>query len=255
MVDSAYDDQYKGCEKVMEAKIPQLFQLENKSNPDFAFAWSTAKKEWEKKKPGAVKPPGFKDEYAIAILAYTLHGPLFEVFNTAVREAGQSKKSLGNFQFKALHYFLTNAHRVLKEHDNSKCQTVYRGIRKVQFKAVEKQHMRFGQFASSSSNEGTARRYGEDTFFTIKTCYGVSIKDFSFSPGEEEILIPPYEKFKVTSFSKDRDKSIIGLQSMEKVSNYNCAFATAPSTRNLSSSLQTVLFFFWGFAVVVNTFG
>ncbi|KAJ1120564.1 hypothetical protein NDU88_008728 [Pleurodeles waltl] len=229
MVESAYDDQYKGCEKIMEAKIPQLFQLENKSNPEFSFAWNAAKKEWEKKKPGAVKPPGFKDEYAIAILAYTQNRTLFKVFNAAVREAGQSRKSLRNFQFKALHYFLTNALRVLKEHDNSKCQTVYRGIEKVQFKAVKQQNMRFGQFTSSSLKSEIALKFGKDTLFTIETCYGVSIKDFSFSPEEEEILIPPYEKFKVTSFNKDQDKNIIGLQSIENFSNYNCEFSKGKS--------------------------
>ncbi|XP_069059837.1 GPI-linked NAD(P)(+)--arginine ADP-ribosyltransferase 1-like isoform X2 [Pleurodeles waltl] len=265
----AYDDQYKGCEKAMEAEIPQLFQLEYKSNPDFASAWDAAKEEWEDRKRYTVKPLGFKDEYAIAILAYTINGPLHKVFNAAVREAGRSREYyLRNFKFKALHYFLTNALRVLDEQDTPKCHIVYRGIKGVRFKSVGQKPIRFGQFTSSSLNSENALQFGKDTIFTIETCYGVSVKNFSFFPEEEEVLIPPFEKFKVTNFSKDQDKNIIGLQSMEKSSNYNCEFAkekqckslkclfdSAPSTRNFSSALQTVLFFFWGFAVVVNKFG
>ncbi|XP_078514780.1 GPI-linked NAD(P)(+)--arginine ADP-ribosyltransferase 1-like [Lissotriton helveticus] len=264
----AYDDQYKGCGKVMEAEIPQLFQLEYKTNKDFASAWDTAKEEWEDRKRYTVKPPGFKDEYAIAILAYTINGPLHKVFNAAVREAGRSREYyLRNFKFKALHYFLTNALRVLDEYDTPKCHIVYRGIKGVRFKSVGQRPIRFGQFTSSSLNSENALQFGKDTIFTIETCYGVSVRNFSFFPEEEEVLIPPFEKFKVTNFTKDNDKNIIRLQSMEKSSNYNCEFAkekqckslkclfdSAPSSRNLSSALQTVLFLWW-FVVVVNTFG
>lgn len=265
---SSYDDQYKGCGKVMEAEIPRLFQLEYKANRDFASAWDIAKDEWEDRKQNTVKPPGFKDEYAIAILAYTIDGPLHKVFNTAVREAGRSREYyLRNFQFKALHYFLTNALRLLDEYDTPKCRIVYRGIKGVRFKSMGDKPVRFGQFTSSSLNSENALHFGEDTIFTIETCYGVSVKNFSFFPREEEVLIPPFEKFKVTNFTKDRDRNVIGLQSIEKSSAYNCEFAkekqckslkclfdSAPSTRSLSPTLQTVLFL-WGLVLLINTLG
>ncbi|XP_069496434.1 GPI-linked NAD(P)(+)--arginine ADP-ribosyltransferase 1 isoform X2 [Ambystoma mexicanum] len=219
---SSYDDQYKGCGRDMEAEIPKLFQTEYKTNRDFASAWDIAKSEWEERKQFARMPPGFKEEYAIAILAYTIDGPLHRIFNTAVREAGQSREYyLRTFKFKALHYYLTNALRLLDEQDAQKCHIVYRGIKGVRFKSVGQKPIRFGQFTSSSSNSENAQQFGQDTLFSIETCYGVSIKNFSFFPGEDEVLIPPFEKFKVTNFTKGPERNIISLQSMEKSSVYN----------------------------------
>ncbi|XP_075054494.1 GPI-linked NAD(P)(+)--arginine ADP-ribosyltransferase 1 [Mixophyes fleayi] len=224
MAVSSFDDQYKGCSDVMEAEIPKLFKTEYSENKEFADGWDTATFSWaEKKKGRVVVPKGFKDEYAIALLAYTINGPLHKVFNDAVREAGRSKQYyLNNFKFKVLHYYLTKALQLLDEIETPVCHKVYRGIRGIRFKSDTRKPIRFGQFTSSSMNDESALQFGEDTFFNIHTCYGVNIKNFSFFPGEEEVLIPPYEKFKVTNFTKERDRNFITLTSMEKSSVYNC---------------------------------
>ncbi|KAM4797237.1 GPI-linked NAD(P)(+)--arginine ADP-ribosyltransferase 1 [Rhinophrynus dorsalis] len=222
---SSYDDQYKGCSEVMEAEIPKLFQMEYSSNREFAEAWDKATFEWEARKKNAVVPRGFKDEYAIAIFAYTINGPLHKVFNEAVREAGRSREYyLRNFNFKVLHYYLTKALVMLDSVETPACHNVFRGIKGVRFKSETRKPIRFGQFTSSSKDDQSALLFGEDTFFKIQTCYGVNIRNFSFFPGEEEVLIPPFEKFKVTQFTKDKDKNVINLQSVEKSSVYNCEF-------------------------------
>lgn len=227
MAHSSYDDQYKGCGDIMEAEVPQLFQAEYSTNKEFADAWDTATFKWDKeKKRQMFLPKGFKDEYAIALLAYTINGPLHKIFNEAVREAGRSKEYyLRNFNFKVLHYYLTKALQVLDVVETPACHKVFRGIRGLRIKAESQSPIRFGQFTSSSMNDQNALQFGEDTFFSIYTCYGVSIKNFSFFPGEDEVLIPPYEKFKVSNFSKEGNRNFITLKSLEKSSVYNCELA------------------------------
>ncbi|KAM5126168.1 erythroblast NAD(P)(+)--arginine ADP-ribosyltransferase-like [Mantella aurantiaca] len=227
MARSSFDDQYKGCADTMEAEIPQLFQAEYSTNKEFADAWDTATFKWDKeKKRQTFLPKGFKDQYAIALLAYTINGPLHKIFNEAVRQAGRSKEYyLRNFHFKVLHYYLTKALQVLDVVETPACHKVFRGIRGVRFKAESQSPIRFGQFTSSSMNDQNALQFGEDTFFSIYTCYGASIKNFSFFPSEDEVLIPPFEKFKVTNITKEGDRNFITLRSMEKSSVYNCELA------------------------------
>ncbi|XP_063806932.1 GPI-linked NAD(P)(+)--arginine ADP-ribosyltransferase 1 isoform X2 [Pseudophryne corroboree] len=243
MADSSFDDQYKGCSDLMEAEIPQLFKIEYSTNKEFADAWDTAAFKWEEKKKGClVIPKDFKDEYAIALLAYTINGPLHKVFNDAVRDAGLSLQYyLRNFNFKVLHYYLTKALQLLDVIETPACYRVYRGIRGIRFKFDPRKTVRFGQFTSSSTKYESALMFGEDTFFNINTCYGVNIKNYSFFPGEEEVLIPPYEKFKVTNFIKERDRNYITLNSVEKSSVYNCELVKATSTQMKINSLEIML--------------
>ncbi|XP_068120477.1 GPI-linked NAD(P)(+)--arginine ADP-ribosyltransferase 1 isoform X2 [Hyperolius riggenbachi] len=227
MARSSFDDQYKGCSDVMEEEVEHLLKAELSMNKELADAWKTAEFKWEhEKKRQVTLLKGFKDKYAIALLAYTINGPLHKVFNEAVRDAGQSKQYyLKNFNFKALHYYLTKAVQVIDSVETPACHNVFRGTRGVRFRAVNRSPIRFGQFTSSSMNDQNALQFGEDTFFSINTCYGVSIRNFSFFPGEDEVLIPPYEKFKVTNFTKDGSRNVITLQSLEKSSVYNCELA------------------------------
>ena len=57
----------------------------------------------------------------------------------------------------------------------------------------------------------------------MHTCYGVSIRNFSFYPDQDEVLIPPFEVFKVINFTRDRDGNFIHLRSHAVNSTYNCA--------------------------------
>ncbi|XP_053312703.1 erythroblast NAD(P)(+)--arginine ADP-ribosyltransferase-like [Spea bombifrons] len=222
---SSYDDQYNGCSDIMEAEIHQLFQTEYSLNKEFAEGWDIASLKWNERKKSVEVPRGFNDEYAIALFAYTMNGPLHKTFNEAVRKAGQSRQYyLNNFNFKVLHYYLTKALQVLDSVETPNCHKVFRGIRGVRFQTDTRKPIRFGQFTSSSVNDQSALLFGEDTFFNIQTCYGVNIRNFSFFPGEEEVLIPPFEKFKVTQFTKEKEKNVINLQSLEKSSVYNCEF-------------------------------
>uniref|UniRef100_A0A8B9BK66 NAD(P)(+)--arginine ADP-ribosyltransferase n=1 Tax=Anser brachyrhynchus TaxID=132585 RepID=A0A8B9BK66_9AVES len=173
----------------------------------------------------AAKGKSAQTGWAVAVLAYTAEGDLYKQFNAAVREGGCCREhDLQSFPFKTLHFLLTEALRNLREaQDVQDCHNVYRGVKGIRFTAQLHQTVRFGQFASTSLKKEVAENFGQDTFFFVYTCYGVPIKKFSFFPDQDEVLIPPFEVFKVTSVTRDTNGTFIHLRSQAACSTYNCA--------------------------------
>lgn len=65
--------------------------------------------------------------------------------------------------------------------------------------------MRFGQFASSSTYEHVAKMFADwKTCFKITTCFGASLAGLSQLNNEEEVLISPYEVFKMAEVTKNK---------------------------------------------------
>ncbi|NXP15213.1 NRT2 ribosyltransferase, partial [Thinocorus orbignyianus] len=222
MAPNSFDDQYSGCNTSMWNLLGNLNRTEFANNSIYAEAWTLASKEWGKKGLPVPSLTGMKTEHAVAIMAYTLDTPLYSTFNAAVREAGKSRQEYRNkFQFKVLHFLLTQALTILRNAQPF-CYDVYRGIRGIHFTAQQNDPVRFGQFTSSSLNSTVAKRFGQDTFFMVHTCYGVPVANFSDFPTEEEVLIPPYEKFQVTNITKSQNKTDIKLISQGTFSKYNC---------------------------------
>ncbi|XP_061443330.1 erythroblast NAD(P)(+)--arginine ADP-ribosyltransferase-like [Rhineura floridana] len=235
---NSFDDQYKGCERVMEKELQKLHQSELLKNKNYTKAWKEAINRWKDKKwPSSLKP-----EYATAIMAYTFEEPrLYPDFNSAVREAGKSMEHYRNhFSFKTLHFLLTRALQDLRTSNppRPQCYMVFHGVSNIHFSTTEKAIVRFGQFTSSSENEAIAKGFAEGlglsfgqsgakTIFEIYTCHGVSIKEFSDMPPEDEVLIPPYEKFRVVHSRKGEEGTTrIQLRSAGTFSKYNCAYTS-----------------------------
>ncbi|XP_074073444.1 GPI-linked NAD(P)(+)--arginine ADP-ribosyltransferase 1 isoform X2 [Macrotis lagotis] len=233
LVPTSFDDQYAGCGAAMEAALPDLKRAELNASPVFAEAWLSAAARWQERRawggPGTPTSgrPGFRDEHAVALLAYTANSPLHREFNAAVREAGRSRAYyLRYFPFKALHFLLTEALRLLGSGQQPRCYQVYRGVHGVRFRpAGPGAVVRLGAFASASLRDAAAHQFGEDTFFGIWTCHGVLIKGYSFFPGEEEVLIPPYETFLVVNASAPAHGPVrIYLKAQDKASTFNCEY-------------------------------
>uniref|UniRef100_A0A8B9DV00 NAD(P)(+)--arginine ADP-ribosyltransferase n=1 Tax=Anser cygnoides TaxID=8845 RepID=A0A8B9DV00_ANSCY len=224
MAQNSFDDQYWGCRYKMEEKLKEVNRTEFQ-NKTYADTWGRAVKKWQSLWGNSNQPQVLRQEQAVAVLAYTAEGDLYKQFNTAVREGGCSREhDLQSFPFKTLHFLLTEALRNLREaQDVQDCHTVYRGVKGIRFTAQLHQTVRFGQFASTSLKKEAAQKFGQDTFFFVYTCYGVPIKKFSFFPDQDEVLIPPFEVFKVTSVTRYTNRSIIHLRSHAACSTYNCA--------------------------------
>ncbi|XP_053564771.1 ecto-ADP-ribosyltransferase 3-like isoform X2 [Bombina bombina] len=194
MMTNSFDDQYIGCSEILEKDIMPDILKKEKSNEQFLAAWDTAADEWSDIKEDINLPDDFSDEYGIAIIVYTMEEPvqIYRQFNGNLSIAGKSRDFyMKNFHFKALHFYLTRALQKLAP----ECKEFYRTYRGTSLLYNEvSQVLRFGHFASSSSNKTIAEGFGTHTVFEILTCLGVYIEEFSFYE-EQEMLIPVTELF------------------------------------------------------------
>nr|XP_038034604.1 erythroblast NAD(P)(+)--arginine ADP-ribosyltransferase-like isoform X3 [Anas platyrhynchos] len=227
----SFDDQYQDCSRMMEEKLKTVNRTEFK-NKVYKDTWKNASEHWQKQWGNSNRPQVLPQEQAVAVLAYTHRGDLSNQLNTAMHKGGRSPEHyLESFPFKTLHFLLTEALHTLRDDQGRRCYNVSRGVNGTRFTAHLKETVRFGHFASASLNESIAKGFGTDTFFVVNTCYGVSIGNFSFSPEQEEVLIPPYEVFRVTNYTCDRDGTVIHLHSQTALSTYNCEFLKATCSR------------------------
>ncbi|XP_059706426.1 erythroblast NAD(P)(+)--arginine ADP-ribosyltransferase-like [Haemorhous mexicanus] len=222
MARDSFDDQYRGCAPAMMAALPSLYGIEYQKNPNFARGWVKAQAEWRKR--GSHVSPLASPAQAVAVMAYTMKY-FYREFNAAVRAAGRSRQEYrNNFHFKMMHFLLTQALVKLRHAQNKQCHRVFRGVRDVHFQARRGQRVRFGQFTSTSLSKKVVQHYGTDTVFEVHTCHGVDIQAFSYDPNNREVLIPPFETFKVTKVTQNGKKRRISLRSTGTFSKYNCAW-------------------------------
>ncbi|XP_037984891.1 NAD(P)(+)--arginine ADP-ribosyltransferase 2-like [Motacilla alba alba] len=220
MAKDSFDDQYRGCGPAMTKALPSIYKFELQKNPLFAKTWVKAETEWRKR--GSPVSPLASPAQAVALMAYTMNG-LYKDFNAAVHVAGRSSQAYrNNFHFKTLHFLLTQALVTLRQSQNGQCRHVFRGVRDVHFQARSGQKVRFGQFTSTTPRKEVALLFGKDTLFEMQTCHGVDIRQFSKYPGEEEVLIPPFETFEVTKVMWDGKRTWITLRSTGTFSKHNC---------------------------------
>ncbi|NWV27537.1 NRT2 ribosyltransferase, partial [Origma solitaria] len=220
MAPASFDDQYQGCRDTMMAALPALSLSEFGQNPLLARGWEKARAEWEQR--GSRVSPLSSPAQAITLMAYTMDD-LHEEFNMAVRMAGHSPEEYWDkFHFKALHLLLTDALAALRAQQGQGRHCVYCGVRGVRFTARPGRRVHFGHFASASLCRGKARAFGSDTTFHVHTQYGADIHQFSCYRTEDEVLIPPFETFNVTSVTRRGDKVSIKLNSTGTHSNYTC---------------------------------
>ncbi|XP_026581491.1 NAD(P)(+)--arginine ADP-ribosyltransferase 2-like, partial [Pseudonaja textilis] len=211
MFSNSVDDQYIGCSPDNLLK-PGKLPVEEK----YPKTWEKAKRHWDSLGQSV---GSFNPIYGTAIVAYTIGDELYHKFNNATREAGKSQDSYDHYAFRDFYFLLTKA---LQAKSKGSCYQVFRGIGGIHFTVSNKAIIRFGQFASSSLEKMVAENFSKDTFFSIRTCHGVRIDDFSYKQYEKKVLIPPYEKFTVTSYSRTEKGVHITLDSSGVFSRWNC---------------------------------
>ncbi|CAJ1052715.1 ecto-ADP-ribosyltransferase 4-like [Xyrichtys novacula] len=224
MVKDSVDDMYSDCKPQMMQNVKhKYFDRENRG---------VFQKVWKKAETCAMKKTKQKDkedaaltkDHLKAICVYTSSHPKFyELFNAAVRT--NRTEYVTTFPFHSMHFWLTSAIQILN--NNKKCFTVYRRSN-LMFTGKVNQLIRFG-FFTSTSKRTDLYHFGVKTCFEIQTCHGAYLKKYPcLGDREEEVLIPPYEMFKIAkkkSRKLTRCKVIYVLESIGFYSNLNCKAA------------------------------
>ncbi|XP_067392500.1 ecto-ADP-ribosyltransferase 5-like [Emydura macquarii macquarii] len=233
----AFDDQYIGCEEEMDGRAPGLLKDEMFNSRPFRIAWNKSEEEWRsvKTKTKLSLPSGFNDKHAIAIRVYT-DKEFHPVFAREEKKMWTSPADYrDNFHFKAFHYYLTRALRLLR----GSCAVMYNTT---VYRGTDVPHtgsgiIRFGYFASSSTDRAVAEKFGKATVFTIRTCFGVDISAFSYEPQQKEVLIPVHEQF---SAVKGQDSNSIVLRSTNRTCSYfNCTFLNGEKNKDCVDNSAT----------------
>ncbi|KAL9869992.1 erythroblast NAD(P)(+)--arginine ADP-ribosyltransferase-like [Geothlypis trichas] len=236
MAQDSFDDQYQDCGPVMKAALPALNCCEFQQNKDFAEVWVKAAAEWQRR--GPPKSPLSPDQ-ATAIMAFTMTDP--RTFNEALRVVGRSREEYrDNFHFKTLHFLLTDALATLRDAQKEQCRDAFLKVCGTRFEAQRGDTVRFGQFMPMFPSKPIGECSG-DTMFEVHMCHGVEITPFSEYPDPKIVLIPPFETFKVTQYTRQGDKTQIQLRSTGTYSKYNCEWLGGGSIPSASFHLGGLL--------------
>ncbi|XP_052408197.1 NAD(P)(+)--arginine ADP-ribosyltransferase 2-like isoform X1 [Carassius gibelio] len=228
---NSVDDLYYGCKEKMAKQVDKEYlKKELRNSVDFEKVWKISKKKVSRNFLGKLKPNN-----KIAIYAYTYtqnNTHIYVKFNNDTRY-GKQNYPVMKYKWYSLHFLLTEALHILKKKQNT-CFDTFR-CTKVKFENdVLNKEVRFGSFTSSSLDRSIAKRFGTESCFEIHTCEGANITKYSMLRHEEEVLIPPYEKFNVTDIRTRTNqknhgcKTVFVLNSTGIRSDLNCALYNQP---------------------------
>lgn len=138
-----------------------------------------------------------KDEI-FAVICYTLEKPpVYRHFNGDTRKGYTGD----GMDFPILSYLLREGCRKIlgATPKENRTRIVYRGVT-IKFAAEPGQIVRFGSYTSATGNISVAEEFQKistGSQFVIVTKIGASIKMLSVYPEEDEVLLPPYEVYRV----------------------------------------------------------
>ncbi|XP_051742496.1 ecto-ADP-ribosyltransferase 5-like [Ctenopharyngodon idella] len=217
---NSVDDQYEGCSENMTHLVKTKY-LEKEMSASAEF-----NKTWHKGEENAkTAEDNLQQIHSVAIHVYTnKDSKVYSNFTSATRTDKQKYKE-GTFKWYSLHFLLTEAIQILKKTQN-RCYVTYRGTN-VKFD-VQNKEVRLSSFSSSSLDRKVIQGFGNKSCFEIYTCEGANLTKYSKYPDEKEVLIPPYETFKVTDVRNRADQpdlwceTVFVLNSTGKTSYLNC---------------------------------
>nr|XP_017210042.1 ecto-ADP-ribosyltransferase 4-like [Danio rerio]XP_021327492.1 NAD(P)(+)--arginine ADP-ribosyltransferase 2-like isoform X1 [Danio rerio] len=221
MAPNSVDDQYKGCRDKMANLVKTKYLEKEMSNlKEFRTAWEKGEKLAKNQADSLTR------NNVIAIYVYTDDG-VYRHFNSDTR-CDKIKYRQREYKWYSLHFLLTEAIQVLKK-TQKKCFSTFRGT-EIEFnKNVLNTKVRFGSFVSSSLDRKKASYFGKVSCFEIRTCKGAEVTEYSKLRHEKEVLIPPYEVFKVTAVRIREDQkdlwcnTVFTLKPSGKKSELDCA--------------------------------
>uniref|UniRef100_A0A8C0A2I5 NAD(P)(+)--arginine ADP-ribosyltransferase n=2 Tax=Bos TaxID=9903 RepID=A0A8C0A2I5_BOSMU len=213
------------------------FMEELESSKHYRKVWHQTHLNWlNQEKP---LPGNMTVTHALAVSVYLSDDRVHLDFSRAMASAaGSPQQYKHSFRFKYLHYFLTSAIQLLRKEivsrKDSLCYEVQHELKGVYLRAPVGAIVRFGQFLSTSPAREQAQRFGNQTLFTMLTCLGAPVQDFSL---KKEVLVPPYELFKVVNVSYHPRGNWLQLLSNGTQSTYNCQLLKASSRKCIPTPL------------------
>ncbi|KAF4794473.1 hypothetical protein TURU_101827 [Turdus rufiventris] len=251
MAPDSFDDQYQGCGPAMKAELPALNRSDLQKNCLLAKVWSWAVGYWQYL--GSPASPLLTPDQVITFLSYTMIYLHYD-FNDQVRVGGRSPQEYrDNFHYKMLHFLMTDALATHRAAQGQKCHCVLLQPDRYKWKASVGDTVRFGQFMGSQHCENDTYRSRITMGLKVQTCHGADINEFWAKTNKSFVLIPPFEKFKVTKVIKDGENVEIHLNSIGTYSKYNCEWLKAPE-KKIGALLMTgmVPAFVWDFMLKLS---
>lgn len=196
MATDCVDDMFDGC-KSETASVIDLFGVsEWHVGLNFSIGWASAES-------GAKKPvhEHLKEEHATVIYMYTQVDNIQQEFDQAVK-TGKHDYSTYRFKFHYFYFYLTDAVQVLR-HNQTSCRRTFYGTRKHFERNVINTNMRFGAFTWAASSKQSFDLKANVSCFEIYSCFGADITYYSATNQAGQVLIPPYEVFKITDVVTD----------------------------------------------------
>lgn len=218
---AAVDDMYLGCGGAMAAMVRSMF-FPRENTGRFGEAWQGAAG-CANSKVTDPEDRALTRDHLQAICVYTSgRGKFHATFNAAVQKPVKNYRN--GFPYHSVHFWLTSAVQILSQ--SKRCQQTFRRTNQ-RFSARVGDVMSFGFFASSSLDP-KLKRFGTKTCFKIRTCSGGFLKHYpTLGYLEQEVLVPPYEMFRVTGKEKGGGdlcdcEVVYLLQSAGVHSSFNC---------------------------------
>ncbi|XP_077058396.1 ecto-ADP-ribosyltransferase 4-like [Siphateles boraxobius] len=221
MAPNSVDDQYDGCTMKMADLVKTTYlEKEKSASAEFNKVWQEGEEKAKKAEDN------LQQIHSVAIHVYTnKDSKVFSDFTKAIRTDKQKYKDK-TFKWFSLYFLLTEAIQILKE-TQKRCYVTYRGTN-IEFD-VQSKEVRLSSFSSSSLDRKVIQGFGNKSCFEIYTCEGANLTKYSKYPDEKEVLIPPYEKFKVIGVKTRTDQpdlwceTVFVLNSTGTRSDMNCA--------------------------------
>uniref|UniRef100_A0A673Y948 NAD(P)(+)--arginine ADP-ribosyltransferase n=1 Tax=Salmo trutta TaxID=8032 RepID=A0A673Y948_SALTR len=148
---------------------------EKNTTTNFIKAWDIAEKH------ASIPKHGLQKVHSVSMYLYTNNKPqppsesIYLDFNEAVRQGSYGYGT--SFQYHSLHFYLTDAIKILKQSQTT-CRTTYLRTNVTFDQDVVNKEMRFGYFVSSSIHK-TLYDFGDTSCFEINTCFGVNLTYYS----------------------------------------------------------------------------
>jgi hypothetical protein len=209
---------YKHVKKLVSVKFSQILQLlqeELCTNTIYGNIWNNAKARYSNNDPSSLPR-----ECHIALIAYTMKGPLYKDFNAKLRLL-KNASDWKNVYYKSLYALLARSIHGIDNNPSVTPGYFYRAMscrpEVLNFEVGD--YIYPSQFLSCSVNKEVAVRFMGDEEATLITFHGAplaacGIANHSVHPEEEEILVFPWSTFEVTKIHRSASEDVISLRSI-----------------------------------------